>query len=152
MLISQRLMELGIELPSVSVPVASYIPAKKVGQLIFTSGQLPLINGVLQGEGQFNFPDEVEEGQKLAQICFLNALAAASELVGIDSLKSVIKMTIFVSSSPSFHSHPLVGNGASDLAKKIFGDEGAHARSAVGVSALPRNAKVEVEVIFEVKE
>lgn len=148
--VSQRLAELGIELPPVPAPVASYIPAIRTGQLVFTSGQVPLVGGVLQATGKVGAEVTPEDAVGYARTCALNALAAVHALVGIDSVVRVVKVVGFVASSPGFTGQPAVINGASDLLGEVFGEAGAHARSAVGVTALPLDAPVEVELIVEV--
>jgi enamine deaminase RidA (YjgF/YER057c/UK114 family) len=148
--VSQRLAELGIELPPVPAPVASYIPAIRTGQLVFTSGQVPLVGGVLQATGKVGAEVTPEDAVGYARTCALNALAAVHALVGIDSVVRVVKVVGFVASSPDFTGQPAVVNGASNLLGEVFGEAGAHARSAVGVTALPLDAPVEVELIVEV--
>ena len=155
MILSLRLAELGIVLPAVAAPVAAYVPAKVHGDLVYTSGQLPMDSGVILatgrvGDGEGSVPPAVA-GQ-LARQCALNALSAAGAAVGsIDRLGGVLKVTGFVASDPEVVGQPVVVNGASELLTEIFGDDGAHARSAVGVAALPMNAPVEVEVIFSLR-
>ncbi|MFS0732173.1 RidA family protein [Microbacterium sp. 1P10UB] len=149
---SDRLAELGIELPAVATPAGSYVPAKAHGDLVFTAGQLPLVSGALPATGK------VGDGRRLvdpsdardyARLCALNAIAAAAAAVGdVDRLTGVVKVTGFVASVPEFSGQPGVINGASDLLGEVFGDEGHHARSAVGVPVLPLDSPVEVEVIF----
>lgn len=147
-MISEKLVELGIQLPAAPEPVASYIPAKVHNGLIYTSGQLPLLEGKLLMTGQVTDDSEINRAKEAMRQCFLNALSAASSVVSIDSIQSVLKLTAFVNSSKDFHSQHLIANGASDIATLLFGDDGRHSRSAVGVSALPLNASVELEVIF----
>lgn len=148
---SARLAELGIELPAVVPPLAAYVPAVRTGNLVYTAGQLPISNGELQATGKVGAEVTPEEAKTLARQCGLNALAAVHSLVGIDSVVKVVKVVGFVASAPGFDGQPGVINGASELFGEIFGENGAHARSAVGVSELPRSAPVEVEVILEVK-
>lgn len=146
MSLAERLKVLGLVLPEVAKPVASYIPARSsVGQ-IYTSGQLPLKDGQLLHSGPLQREDQVAAAALAAEQCFLNALAAALQLEG--ALAGVVKLTVFVASGPEFVWQHLVANGASNLAQKIFAEGGQHARSAVGVSSLPLNASVEVEAIF----
>lgn len=155
MILSLRLAELGIELPPVAKPVAAYIPAKVHGDLVYTSGQLPLQDGALPamglvGEGD-GFVDPAEAAQ-LARRCALNALSAAGAAAGsIDRIGGVLKVTGFVASAPGFTGQPTVVNGASELLGDLFGDDGRHARSAVGVASLPLGAPVEVEVVFQLR-
>jgi enamine deaminase RidA (YjgF/YER057c/UK114 family) len=150
MSVSARLGELGIELPEVVKPVATYVPAIRTGNLVYTSGQLPIQAGKLVGTGKVGAAVTVEQGKALARICALNALAAVDSLVGIDSVTQVVKVLGFVASASGFNGQPGVINGASDLLAEVFGDRGAHARSAVGVYELPRDAPVEVELVVEV--
>ncbi|OMC03699.1 LysR family transcriptional regulator [Mycobacterium sp. NS-7484] len=146
---SQRLAELGIELPDVVAPLAAYVPAVRTGNLVYTAGQLPIQAGELLATGKVGDEVSPEHAKELARICGLNALAAVHALVGIDSVVKVVKVVGFVASAAGFHGQPGVVNGASELFGEIFGEAGAHARSAVGVSELPRNAPVEVEIIVE---
>jgi len=148
---SARLAALGITLPPVVAPVASYIPARRSGSYVFTSGQLPMVDGALLGSGKVGADVSPEDAADLARICALNALAAVDALVGLDAVVGVVKVVGFVASDPSFTGQPAVINGASDLLGEVFGDAGAHARSAVGVAVLPRDAPVEVELIVEVR-
>lgn len=152
MSISARLAELGIELPAVVAPVAAYIPAKVHGDLVYTSGQLPFVDGQLpetglvgEGEGFVAAADAAG----YARTCALNALAAAAAAVGgVDKITGVLRVGGFVASDPTFTGHPVVINGASEVLAEIFGEAGQHARAAVGVAALPLNTPVEVDVIF----
>jgi enamine deaminase RidA (YjgF/YER057c/UK114 family) len=148
---SARLSELGIELPSVVKPLAAYVPAVRTGNLVYTAGQLPIVAGELSVVGKVGVDITPEVGKTLARVCALNTLAAVHSLVGIDSIARVVKVVGFVASAPGFHGQPGVVNGASELFGEVFGEAGAHARSAVGVSELPLNAPVEVELIVEVK-
>ncbi|WP_409427523.1 RidA family protein [Mycobacterium sp. SMC-11] len=146
-----RLTELGIELPDVVAPLAAYVPAVRTGNLVYTSGQLPMQAGELPRTGKVGAEVSPEDGHALARICALNALAAVDALVGLDAVARVVKVVGFVASAPNFNGQPAVVNGASDLLGEVFGDAGKHARSAVGVSELPLNAPVEVELIVELK-
>jgi enamine deaminase RidA (YjgF/YER057c/UK114 family) len=152
MSISARLSELGIELPSVVPPVAAYIPAKVHGDLVYTSGQLPMIEGALPATGKVGEGDGLvpaADATAYARQSALNAIAAAAAVVGgVDRLTGVLKVTGFVASVPEFTGQPGVINGASGLLGDVFGDAGRHARSAVGVPVLPLDSPVEVEVIF----
>ena len=148
---SERLAELGIELPDVVAPVAAYVPAVRTGNLVYTSGQLPMVAGKLPQTGKVGGQVNPEEAKALARTCALNALAAVHSLVGLDSVTRVVKVVGFVASAPGFHGQPGVINGASQLLGEVFGDAGAHARSAVGVFELPLDSPVEVEIIVEVK-
>jgi enamine deaminase RidA (YjgF/YER057c/UK114 family) len=145
-----RLEQLGVELPQVVAPLASYVPAVRTGNLVYTSGQLPMEGGRLAGTGKVGAAVSPDEGKALARICALNALAAVNSLVDIDAVTRVVKVVGFVASAPGFNGQPSVINGASELFAEVFGDNGAHARSAVGVAELPLDAPVEVELIVEV--
>ena len=150
MSVSARLAELGITLPDVVPPLAAYVPATRTGNLVYTAGQLPMEAGSLVRAGKVGAEVTPEDGKALARVCALNALAAAHSLVGVDSVTRVVKVVGFVASAPGFNGQPGVINGASQLFGEVFGEAGAQARSAVGVSELPLDAPVEVEVIFEV--
>jgi enamine deaminase RidA (YjgF/YER057c/UK114 family) len=143
-------VELGIELPPVVAPLAAYVPAVRTGNLVYTAGQLPIRDGELLSTGKVGAGVTVEQAKELARVCALNALAAVHSLVGIDSVTRVVKVVGFVASAPGFNGQPGVVNGASKFFAEVFGEAGAHARSAVGVSELPMDAPVEVEVIVEV--
>ena len=147
---SVRLTELGIELPDVVPPAGAYVPAVRTGNLVYTAGQLPMQGGKLPQSGKVGGAVSPEEAKALARICALNALAAVHSLVGIDSVTRVVKVVGFVASAPGFNGQPGVINGASEFLGEVFGDAGKHARSAVGVSELPLDTPVEVELIFEV--
>ncbi len=147
---SERLAELGLTLPAVVPPVGSYIPAVRTGNLVYTSGQLPMMDGRLARAGKVGADVSAEEGKELAHICALNALAAVDALVGLDTVKRVVKVVGFVASAEGFTGQPGVVNGASDLLGAVFGADGRHARSAIGVAELPLGAPVEVEIIVEV--
>jgi enamine deaminase RidA (YjgF/YER057c/UK114 family) len=145
-----RLAELGLSLPAVVPPVAAYVPAVRTGSLVYTSGQLPMVDGSMAHTGLVGGPVTPEQAKELARVCALNALAAVDALVGLDSVTRVVKVVGFVASAPGFTGQPAVVNGASELFGEVFGDAGAHARSAVGVAVLPLDAPVEVELIVEV--
>ena len=147
---SQRLAQLGITLPPVAKPLAAYVPAVRTGNLVYTSGQLPLCEGELVHEGKVGAQVMPDDAKVAARQCALNALAAVDALVGIDAVTRIVKVVGFVASAPGFSGQPGVVNGASEFLGEIFGDCGAHARSAVGVSELPLDAPVEVELIVEV--
>ncbi|MDC7087473.1 RidA family protein [Corynebacterium pseudodiphtheriticum] len=149
--INERLAELGIELPNVAKPLAAYVPAKRVGKQVWTSGQLPLVDGQLPVTGLVGDEVSADEAYGLARICALNALAAVDAEVGLDNVASISKLVGFVASAPGFYEQPVVVNGASDLVGEIFGDAGQHVRSAVGVAVLPKNAPVEVEMVVELR-
>ncbi|TCK27830.1 RidA family protein [Pseudonocardia endophytica] len=145
-----KLAELGITLPPVATPAGAYIPARRSGNLVFTAGQVPFVDGKLPATGKIGGDVSAEQAYDLARICTLNALAAIDALVGLDAVTGVVKVVGFVASSPDFGGQPGVINGASDLLGEVFGEAGAHARSAVGVAELPLNAPVEVELVVEV--
>jgi len=148
--IDERLAELGITLPTVVPPVAAYIPAVITGNLVYTSGQLPMVDGVLPATGKLGAEVSDEQGKALARQCALNALAAVASVIGsLDRVTRVVKVVGFVASDPSFTGQPGVINGASEILGEIFGDAGVHARSAVGVAVLPLNSPVEVELVVE---
>ncbi|HET7478319.1 MAG TPA: RidA family protein [Rubrobacteraceae bacterium] len=147
---SERLRELGYDLPAVPAPAGSYLPAAKSGNLVFTAGQLPFENGELRKTGKVGDVVSAEEATEAARLCALNALAAAaSETGGLDSIRRVVKVTGFVASAPGFNAQPQVLNGASDFIGEVFGEAGLHARSAIGVAELPLDSPVEVEIVVE---
>lgn len=148
--VEERLSQLGHTVPQVAAPVAVYVPAMRTGNLIFTSGQLPMADGALMGTGKVGAGVTPEQAHAMAERCALNAIAAIRAEVGdLDRVTRVVKVVGFVASDPSFTGQPAVVNGASELLGAAFGDVGVHARSAVGVSVLPLDAPVEVEVIVE---
>ena len=151
MSVAERLAELGLTLPPVAVPVAAYVPAVRTGSYVHTSGQLPVVDGKLQVTGLLGADVTVEQGYELAKIAGLNALAAVGSVVGLDDVVRVVKAVGYVASAPGFTAQPVVVNGASELFGAVFGEAGRHARSAVGVAALPLNAPVEVELIVEIR-
>ena len=146
----ERLAELGITLPAVAAPVAAYVPAVKVDNQVWTSGQLPFIEGALPATGKVGAEVSAEDAQAFARQAALNALAAVDALVGIDNVTRVLKVVGFVASASGFGGQPAVLNGASNLMGEIFCEAGAHARSAVGVAELPLDSPVEVEIVVEV--
>ena len=148
---TERLARLGLTLPSVPAPVAAYVPAVRAGAFVYTAGQVPMVDGSLAATGLVGTDIDEAEAKRLAQICALNALAAVDSVVPLDSVRAVIKVVGFVASAPGFYGQPGVVNGASELLGEVFGGSG-HARSAVGVSSLPLNAPVEVELIVEVAD
>ncbi len=149
--VEDRLAELGLSVPDVAKPVASYVPAVRGGTFVYTSGQLPMRSGELMTTGKVGGSVSPEEASACAQQCALNAIAAVKAEIGdLDQVVRVVKVVCFVASEPSFTGQPQVANGASDLLGKAFGDAGVHARSAVGVPVLPLDAPVEVEIIVEV--
>ena len=148
---SERLAELGITLPAVAKPLAANVPAVRTGNLVYTYGQLPLQAGDLTHSGKVGAEVPPEQAKIAARTCALNALAAIDALVGIDAVVRIVKVVGFVASAPGFSGQPGVVNGASEMLGELFDDAGAHARSAVGVSELPLDAPVEVELIVEVR-
>ena len=145
-----RLAELGLEVPATSKPVAAYVPALTSGNLVYTSGQLPLLDGSLPATGKVGAAVTAEDAAVYARQCVLNGLAAARSAIGsLDRITRVVKVVGFVASDPSFTGQPSVINGASELLHDIFGEAGQHARSAVGVAVLPLDSPVEIEFIFE---
>ena len=150
--VEARLIQLGLELPETPKPVASYIPAKQSGSLVFTAGQLPMVKGDLISKGHLGQDVEIEEANNAAKICTLNALAAIKGVIGdLDRIKQIIRVVGYVASVPTFTQQPAVVNGASELLLEIFGENGKHARSAVGMAVLPLNASVEIELTVEVE-
>jgi enamine deaminase RidA (YjgF/YER057c/UK114 family) len=151
-IILERLNQLGIVLPEPPKPVAAYIPAKQSGNMVFTAGQLPMVNGELISKGLLGQDVEIENAKNAAKICTLNALAAIKGLIGdLDRIKQIVRVVGYVASVPTFTQQPAVVNGASELLLEIFGENGKHARSALGMSALPLNASVEIELTVEVE-
>ena len=151
-MIEEKIKALGFEVPEVAKPLAAYIPAKLVGNLVMTSGQVPLVKGEIKYKGKIGEDLTEDEGQLAAQVCALNCLAAIKNVIGnLDKIVEVVKLTVFVASAEDFTAQPKVANGASELIGKIFGDAGKHVRSAVGVTALPLNAAVEIEMIVRVE-
>lgn len=147
----QRLAELGLTLPAVVAPLASYVPAVRSGAHVWTSGQLPMVEGSLSATGLVGAEVTAEEAKELARVCALNALAAVKAEIGdLGLVTRVVKVVGFVASAPGFTGQPGVVNGASELLGAVFGAAGVHARSAVGVAALPLGAPVEVEILVEV--
>jgi enamine deaminase RidA (YjgF/YER057c/UK114 family) len=154
--VEDRLKELGLTVPDVAKPVAAYVPAVRDGNIIFTSGQLPMVSGALVRTGKVGASDglvSADDAKKLAQTCALNAIAAVKSVIGdLDKVTRVVKVVGFVASDPSFTGQPGVINGASELLGIAFGDAGVHARSAVGVASLPLDAPVEVEITVSVQD
>jgi enamine deaminase RidA (YjgF/YER057c/UK114 family) len=147
---NQRISDLGIVLPQVATPAGAYVPAVVSGNLVFTAGQIPLVEGKLAATGKVGKDLSAEQAREIARICALNAVAAVKSVIGdLDRVKKIVKVVGFVASAPDFSQQPAVVNGASELLEQIFGDKGIHARSAVGVAVLPLDAPVEVELIVE---
>lgn len=152
MKVEQKLKSLGLSLPQTPKPVAAYIPAIQVNDLVFTSGQLPIVNGQLKFKGKLGKEITKEQGYEAAKICALNALSAIESVVSdLDRIEQVVKVLGFVASAEGFIEQPAVVNGASEFLKELWGEQGAHARSAVGVAELPLGAAVEIELIVKVK-
>lgn len=150
-MIEEKIKELGFEVPEVAKPLAAYIPAKQVGNLVMTSGQVPLVKGEILYKGKVGKDLSEEDGIKAAQICALNCLAAIKSVIGnLDKVVEIEKLTVFVASAEDFTAQPKVANGASELIGKIFGEAGKHVRSAVGVTSLPLNSAVEIEMIVRI--
>jgi enamine deaminase RidA (YjgF/YER057c/UK114 family) len=149
--VEDRLAELGLTMPGIAAPVAAYVPAVRSADLVWTSGQLPFVDGSLVATGKVGVEVEPDAAADLARICALNALAAIKAEIGdLDLVQRVVKVVGYVASAPSFAGQPAVINGASELLGEVFGEAGRHARSAVGVAVLPMDAPVEVEVVVQV--
>lgn len=147
---NQRISDLGLTLPQVATPAGAYVPAVVSGNLVFTAGQIPLVEGKLAATGKVGKDLTAEQAKDIARICALNAVAAVKSAIGdLDRVTKIVKVVGFVASEPSFTQQPAVVNGASELLEQIFGEAGIHARSAVGVAVLPLDAPVEVELIVE---
>jgi len=152
MTLSERLKSLGITLPAPPKPIAAYVPAVVADNFVFTSGQLPIVNGQLRYQGKLGSEISKEQGYEAAKICALNALSAIVSVIGdLDRISKAVKVVGYVASAPGFTEQPAVVNGASDLLRQLFGENGAHARSAVGVAELPLGAPVEIELIVMLK-
>ena len=145
-----KLAEKNLSLPVAAKPLAAYVPAVKTGNLVFTAGQLPMVNGEIAKTGKVGAEISVDEAKNLAEICALNALAAVELVAPVDSIVKVVRLVCYVNGAAGFNSHPAVANGASELFMHIFGDNGIAARSALGVAELPLNSPVEVELTVEV--
>ena len=149
--IENKIKELGLQLPEPPKPLAAYIPAKQTGNLVFTAGQLPMLNGEIILKGLLGQDVEIEPAYNAAKICTLNALSAIKGVIGdLDKIKQVVRVVGYVASVPTFTQQPAVVNGASEFLLEVFGDKGKHARSAVGMAVLPLNAAVEIELTVEV--
>ena len=152
MSVKEKLASLGLTLPTAAAPVAAYVPAVKTGNLVFTAGQLPVVDGKLVLTGKVGSDVTPEDAKKMAEICALNALAAISLVADIDQIEKIVRVGGFVNGVPGFIAIPAVINGASELLIKLFGDvNGKHARTAVGVADLPLNAPVEIEMVVQLK-
>ena len=151
--IRKKLKEMGLELPVAAIPLAAYVPAVKTGKLVFTAGQLPMVNGAIPITGKVGAEVTVEQAKELAQICALNALAALNLVADVDDVARIVRVVGYVNGAPGFVNQPAVINGASELLLALRGDvNGKHARSALGVAELPLNSPVEVELTFELKK
>jgi enamine deaminase RidA (YjgF/YER057c/UK114 family) len=147
----EKIKKMGITIPEVVKPLAAYIPAMQVGNLVMTSGQVPISEGKVKYAGKVGKDLSEEEGKEAAKLCALNCLSAIKSIIGsLDNIKKVVKLTVFVSSADGFTAQPIVANGASEFIGEIFGEAGKHVRSAVGVSELPLNSAVEIEMIVQV--
>ena len=151
--VRKKLKEMGLEIPVASLPLAAYVPAVKTGKLVFTAGQLPMVDGKIAATGKVGAEVSVEQAKELAQICALNALAALNLVADVDDVERIVRVVGYVNGAPGFVNQPAVINGASELLIALWGDEnGKHARSAIGVAELPLNSPVEVELTFELKK
>jgi enamine deaminase RidA (YjgF/YER057c/UK114 family) len=151
--VKEKLASLGLTLPTAAAPVAAYVPAVKTGNLVFTAGQLPVVDGKLVLPGKVGSDVTPENAKKMAEICALNALAAISLVADIDQIEKIVRVGGFVNGIPGFVAIPAVVNGASELLIKLFGDvNGKHTRTAVGVAELPLNAPVEIEMVVQLKD
>jgi len=148
--VRDNLRDLGLEVPVAAKPVAAYVPAIRTGNLIFTAGQLPLVNGQMVATGKVGQEVDVEQAKKLAEVCALNCLAAVETIVPIERIFRIVRVVGYVNGTAGFTNQPAVINGASELFLNLWGDSGKHARSAVGVAELPLNAPVEVELTVEI--
>jgi len=147
-----RLQDLGLKIPVAAKPVAAYVPAIQTGNLIFTAGQLPLVDGQMAATGKVGSEVDFEEAKKLAEFCALNCLAAVETILPIEKIVRIVRVVGYVNGAPGFTNQPAVINGASELFVNLWGESGQHARSAVGVAELPLNAPVEVELVVQVDE
>ena len=145
-----KLAEKGLTLPVATKPLAAYVPAVRTGNIVFTAGQLPMVDGKIAREGKVGADVTVEDAYELAKICAINALAAVELVAPVDSVVKVVRIVCYVNGAPGFVSHPAVANGASELFMHIWGDAGVAARSAIGVAELPLNSPVEVELTVEI--
>ena len=151
MSVREKLKSMGLELPVAAKPLAAHVPASKTGKLVFTAGQLPLVDGKIPQPGKVGREVTQEEAKEMAKICALNAMAALNLVDDVDNVTKIVRIVCYVNGAPGFTNQPFVANGASELFKEIWGDNGVAARSAIGVAELPLDAPVEVELTFEVK-
>ena len=150
-MVEKKLEEMGIQLPEVVKPVAAYVPVVRAGDFVYTAGQIPVVDGQVKYTGQIG-KRTVEEGYEAAKICAINCLSAVKSAIGsLDNIERIVKLTGFVNTEPGLGNQPMVINGASEFLLEVFGEKGAHARSAVGVSGLPLDSLVEIEMIVKVK-
>lgn len=150
--LEKKLKELGLSIPEAPMPVAAYVPGVKIGDFIYTSGQIPLVNGEVKYKGKVGLDVSADKAYEAAKICALNCLGVVKSLIDdLDQIEQIVKVVGFVNSAPDFTSQPQVVNGASELFGKLFGDKGAHARSAVGVNSLPLDSTCEVEIVVKLK-
>jgi enamine deaminase RidA (YjgF/YER057c/UK114 family) len=147
-----KLAELGLELPVAALPVAAYVPAIRTGNLVFTAGQLPLVDGTMAGTGKVDGEITPERAKELAQICALNCLAAVELVAPVDSIVKIVRIVCYVNGAPGYINAPVVVNGASELFLAIWGDSAKHARSAVGIAELPLNSPIEIELTVEISD
>ena len=150
--VKAKLSEIGLTLPIAAKPVAAYVPAIRTGNLIFTAGQLPLVDGAMSLTGKIGEKISIDQGKELARICALNCLAAVQTVADVNTIVKIVRVVGYVNGIPGFTSQPAVINGASELFLQIWGESGKHARSAIGVAELPLDAPVEVELTVEVKD
>jgi enamine deaminase RidA (YjgF/YER057c/UK114 family) len=149
--VEQKILKMNLQIPELSKPLAAYVPAVQTGKLVFTAGQLPMVNGEIVCKGIVGEDVEIDQAYEAARICTLNALAAIKGVIGdLDRIKQVVRVVGYVASVATFTQQPAVVNGASELLLEIFGEKGKHARSAVGMAVLPLNASVEIEIVVEV--
>ena len=151
-MVEEKIKQMGITIPEAAKPLAAYIPALQVGNLVMTSGQVPIVNGQIKFSGKVGKELSEEQGREAAKLCAINCLSAIKSVIGnLDRIKRIVKLTVFVNSADGFTAQPKIANGASEFIVEIFGDTGKHVRSAVGVSELPLNSAVEVEMIAMVE-
>lgn len=151
-MIEEKIKEFGFNVPEAPKPLAAYVPAKKIDNIVYTAGQLPMVDGKLIAEGKLGAEVSNEAGKNAAKICALNCLSVIKSVIGnLDSIEEIVKVTVFVNSANGFSDQPQIANGASEFLVEVFGDAGKHVRSAVGASGLPLNAPVEIEMIVKVK-
>ena len=151
MKVNEKLKQLGLQIPEAPKPLASYVPALKVGDLVYTAGQIPMQNGTLKYKGKVGETVSVEDAVEAAKICAINCISAVKSVINdLENIDRIVKVTVFVASAEGFNEQPKVANGASDLLAEIFGENGKHVRSAVGVSELPIDAPVEIEMVVKV--